>query len=180
MPLIRGTVNGRAVLDQRTVHLADLKTETEDFPEGSEYARQLGHRTIVSDPLMREGVANGTICLRRTEDQLFTERQVALLLTFANQAVIAIENARLFEDVQARTKENRSSSRRRPPTSSKSSAARRSICRRCSTRLLSRRHGCDARPTARRFIVPKAMPTHMLRTAAIRTNTSNTCEIIQS
>jgi GAF domain-containing protein len=54
---------------------------------------------------MREGVAIGTIQLRRTEAQLFTEGQVALLQTFANQAVIAIENARLFEEVQARTRE---------------------------------------------------------------------------
>jgi GAF domain-containing protein len=105
VPLVRATANGRAVLDQRTVHVADLQAETEEFPEGSEYARQLSHRTTLSVPLMREGVAIGTIQLRRTEAQLFTERQVALLETFANQAVIAIENARLFEAEQARTRE---------------------------------------------------------------------------
>jgi GAF domain-containing protein len=105
VPLIRGTVNGRAVLDQGTVQVADLQAETKEFPEGSEYARQLGMRTCLSVPLMRESVAIGTIHLSRTGVQLFTERQVALLQTFANQAVIAIENAQLFEEVQARTRE---------------------------------------------------------------------------
>jgi GAF domain-containing protein len=107
IPLVRGTVNGRAVLDQSTVHVADVQAETKEFPETSQYAyaRQLGHRTILSVPLMREGVAIGSIALRRAEVELFTERQVALLHTFANQAVIAIENARLFEAEQAHTRE---------------------------------------------------------------------------
>src|SRR5262249_57094465 len=105
LPLGRGTINGRAVLDARTVHVADLQTEAEEFPEGSELARQHTSRTNLSVPLMREGIAIGTINLRRTEAQLFSERQVALLQTFADQAVIAIENARLFEEVQAKTRE---------------------------------------------------------------------------
>jgi signal transduction histidine kinase len=87
------------------VHITDLQAETEEFPEGSEYARQFGMRTCLSVPLMNEGVAIGSIDLRRTEAQLFAERQVFLLQTFANQAVIAIENARLFEAEQARTRE---------------------------------------------------------------------------
>ena len=62
-------------------------------------------RAQLSVPLMREGVAIGTISLRRTEARLFTDRQVALLQTFADQAVIAIENVRLFDEVQARTRE---------------------------------------------------------------------------
>jgi GAF domain-containing protein len=105
VPLVPGTVNGRAVLDQRTVHVTDLLAETDEFPEDSVYARQLGMRTCLSVPLMKEGVAIGTIHLRRTETQLFTERQVALLQTFADQAVIAIENARLFEAEQIRSRE---------------------------------------------------------------------------
>jgi GAF domain-containing protein/anti-sigma regulatory factor (Ser/Thr protein kinase) len=105
IPLVRGTVNGRAALDQRTVHVADLLAEAEEFPEGSEYARQESYRTSLSVPLMREGVAIGTINLRRADVQLFTERQVALLQTFAKQAVIAIENARLFEAEQTRSRE---------------------------------------------------------------------------
>src|SRR5262249_13731089 len=100
IPLVRGTANGRSVLDERTVHVADLQAEADEFPEGSEFARRLGHRTNLSIPLMREGVAIGTICLRRTEVELFTERQVALLQIFAAQAVIAIENGRLFNETK--------------------------------------------------------------------------------
>jgi two-component system, NtrC family, sensor kinase len=105
LPLLRGIVVGRTVLDRRPFHIANLQTEDAEFPESSENARRWGFRSILSVPLMREGVAIGTIALRRSEVQLFTERQVTLLQTFADQAVIAIENARLFEEVQARTEE---------------------------------------------------------------------------
>jgi GAF domain-containing protein len=105
LPLIRGTVAGRTVLDGVAFHIADLQTEDAEFPESGENARRWGFRSILCVPLMREGVAIGTIALRRSEAQLFTERQVALLQTFADQAVIAIENARLFEEVKARTEE---------------------------------------------------------------------------
>ena len=105
LPLIRGTVAGRTVLDGRTVHLADMEAEVDEFPESSANARRWGVHTILCVPLMREGIAIGTIALRRTEVELFTERQVALLQTFADQAVIAIENVRLFDEAQARTRE---------------------------------------------------------------------------
>jgi signal transduction histidine kinase/putative methionine-R-sulfoxide reductase with GAF domain len=100
VPLIRGAFNGRAVLDGRTLHVADLQSETHEFPQGSEFAREHGTRAQLSVPLMREGTAIGTISLRRTEAQLFSDRQVALLETFAEQAVIAIENVRLFTELQ--------------------------------------------------------------------------------
>ncbi len=100
LPLIRGTVAGRTVLDGRSLHIADLPTEDAEFPESSENARRWGFRALLCVPLMREGVAIGTIALRRREAQLFTERQVALLQTFADQAVIAIENARLFNELR--------------------------------------------------------------------------------
>jgi signal transduction histidine kinase/putative methionine-R-sulfoxide reductase with GAF domain/HAMP domain-containing protein len=105
LPLVRGTVNGRSVLGGRTVHVADLQNEADEFPQGSELARQEDSRAHLSVPLMREGVAIGTISLRRTEAGRFTERQVALLQTFADQAVIAIENVRLFTELQERTQE---------------------------------------------------------------------------
>jgi GAF domain-containing protein len=105
LPLSRRTVAGRTVLDGRAFHIADLQAEDAEFPESSENARGWGFRAILCVPLMREGVAIGTIALRRSEAQLFTGRQVALLQTFADQAVIAIENARLFEEVNARTEE---------------------------------------------------------------------------
>ena len=100
VPLVREAFNGRTVLDGRTFHVADLQAETDEFPRGSQLAQQHGTRAQLSVPLMREGVAIGTISLRRTEARLFTERQVALLQTFADQAVIAIENARLFNETK--------------------------------------------------------------------------------
>jgi GAF domain-containing protein len=103
--LVRSTVAGRSILEARTIHIADLQEEVDEFPEGSAIARRWGFRTLLLVPLMREGSAIGVIGLRRRKKQLFTERQIALLETFADQAVIAIANARLFEDVQARTRE---------------------------------------------------------------------------
>src|SRR2546425_12679206 len=100
LSLGRGTAGGRSVLDERTVQVADMQAEADEFPESTENARRLGFRTILSVPLMREGVALGAIILRRTEVQLFSERQVALLQTFADQAVIAIENVRLFNETK--------------------------------------------------------------------------------
>jgi PAS domain S-box-containing protein len=93
------------VLDGRPVHVADAQAEVDEFPESSENARRMGFRTILSVPLMREGVAIGSIQIRRTEAQLFTERQVTLLQTFADQAVIAVENVRLFQELDARNVE---------------------------------------------------------------------------
>ena len=76
--------------------LPTYKRSWTSFQRAARSARQLGHHTLLSVPLMREGIAIGTINLRRTEAKLFTDRQVALLQTFADQAVIAIENVRLF------------------------------------------------------------------------------------
>ena len=100
LPLGRGTVVGRSVLDGRTVHVLDLQAMGDEFPEGREHARRLGLATVLAVPLMRAGVGIGSISLRRTEAQLFTPRQAALLETFANQAVIAIENVRLFNETK--------------------------------------------------------------------------------
>src|SRR5262249_10536395 len=97
---------GRAVLERRAVHVENLQTEIEEFPEGSAIARERGYtRTTVGVPLLREGLPLGAIVLRRKEAKLFTNKQIELLKTFADQAVIAIENTRLFEEVQARTRE---------------------------------------------------------------------------
>ena len=81
VPALRGTVSGRTVLDRQTVQVTDLQAEVEEFPEGSALARQFGHRTVLSVPLLREGVPVGAIVLRRTEVQQFTNEQIALLQT---------------------------------------------------------------------------------------------------
>src|SRR5262249_15441863 len=79
--------------------------EEDDFPEGSRDARRDGHRTTLATPLLREGIPIGAILIRRMEVRPFSEKQIALLGTFADQAAIAIDNARLFKAEQQRTRE---------------------------------------------------------------------------
>ena len=106
IPISRGSVTGRAVVERRTIHIHDLASESElEYPEGKAYQRQGGHRTNMAVPLLREGVAIGVIAVRREEVRPFTDRQIGLLETFADQAVIAIENVRLFQELQARNRE---------------------------------------------------------------------------
>ena len=105
LPVTRGFITGRVVLDRQTIHVADIQAETDEYPEGSDAARRLGHRTILVVPLIRAGKAIGVIGIRRTEVRPFTDRQIDLVKTFADQAVIAIENTRLFEAEQTRTRE---------------------------------------------------------------------------
>ena len=86
------------------VHVEDLTKDADEFPDGYQMARQMGHRTTLSVPLLRESEGIGALVVRRTEVLPFTPKQIALLQTFADQAVIAIENVRLFDEVQARTR----------------------------------------------------------------------------
>lgn len=103
-PINRGWVAGRAFLDQTPVHVRDLLSdEGEEFPDGRELAQHTGPRvihTILAVPLLRETESIGAILLRRTELQPFNEKQVTLLQSFADQAVIAIENTRLFNETK--------------------------------------------------------------------------------
>jgi signal transduction histidine kinase len=105
IPLGRGLIGGRAVIDRLTIQVADMQAETEEYPESRRRALQVGVRTALAVPLVHSGEAIGVILLRRGEVRQFTERQIELVNTFADQAVIAIENTRLFEEVQAKTAE---------------------------------------------------------------------------
>jgi len=105
-PINRNWTSGRSVIDQQPIQVHDmLSAEGAEFPEGQEFSRRHGNRTILSMPLLREGESIGAIVLRRTEMHPFSDKQIALLQTFADQAVIAIGNVRMFEQVQERTKE---------------------------------------------------------------------------
>ncbi|HET6462840.1 MAG TPA: GAF domain-containing protein, partial [Candidatus Krumholzibacteria bacterium] len=104
-PLVRGAFPGRAVIDRRTIQVADILAEGDEFPESHKIALQLGYRTALAVPLVHAGEVIGVIFIRRTEVRPFTERQIELVNTFADQAVIAIENSRLFEAEQASKRE---------------------------------------------------------------------------
>jgi two-component system, NtrC family, sensor kinase len=108
-PISRNWTAGRAFVDRKPVHVRDmLSDEGAEFPDSRELSRHTGSpgiRSILSVPLLRENESIGTILLRRTEVQPFTDKQIALLQTFADQAVIALGNVRLFDEVQQRTRD---------------------------------------------------------------------------
>ncbi|RWC95951.1 MAG: GAF domain-containing protein [Mesorhizobium sp.] len=105
LPVARDVVTGRAVLDRVPVHVPDLTIAGEEFATARMMAQRLGFRAILATPLLQEGKAIGALMIRRIEARPFSDNQIGLLKTFANQAVIAIGNVRLFEEVQARTAE---------------------------------------------------------------------------
>ncbi len=105
-PNDRTSISGRAMADQRPVHVVDvLSDESTEFAVAREMSRTDGCHTLLGAPLLREGESIGAIVLRRAEPHPFSAKQIALLQTFADQAVIAIANVQLFEEVQAKTRD---------------------------------------------------------------------------
>ena len=103
-PIGRGWVTGRAFIERSPIHINDLQDRTRD-PRWRGFRAAAGHRAILAVPLLRENEAIGVFAIRRNEVRPFTDKQIELVTTFADQAVIAIENVRLFDEVQARTRE---------------------------------------------------------------------------
>jgi two-component system NtrC family sensor kinase len=101
VPIRRGNVSGRAMLERLTIHVRDLAEQIDtEFPDAKATQARYRTRTLLATPLLREGLPIGAILIRRTEVRPFTEKQTQLLETFAAQAVIAIENVRLFKETK--------------------------------------------------------------------------------
>ena len=104
-PLRRELVAGRAVVDRQIVHVEDVQVALDEFPLAMSQSLGVATRTVLAIPLLREGVAIGVIQARRLEVRPFSDKQIALLRTFANQAVIAIENVRLFQELREKSQQ---------------------------------------------------------------------------
>ncbi|MGB8630309.1 MAG: GAF domain-containing sensor histidine kinase, partial [Xanthobacteraceae bacterium] len=99
----RGTASGRAVAEGKTIHIPDVLADPEyDYTEGQKVG---GYRTLLGVPLMREGAAMGALVLARSAPRPFTPQQIELVETFADQAMIAIENVRLFDEIQEKSRQ---------------------------------------------------------------------------
>ena len=95
----RATV-ASAIVERRVIHIGDMWRDPEVLPESRRFAEVVGQRSFVVVPMLREGRSVGAIVVSRREVQPFSDKEMALLQTFADQAVIAIENVRLFQELQ--------------------------------------------------------------------------------
>ncbi|TMA78312.1 MAG: GAF domain-containing protein, partial [Deltaproteobacteria bacterium] len=106
LPIDRDSVAGRALVERQLIHIEDLlAVVATEFPRTQSFTEQEDNRTVLVVPLMRDDVPIGTVLIRRTEVRPFSDKQISLLKTFADQAVIAIENVRLFNELQDRNRD---------------------------------------------------------------------------
>jgi len=106
LPLTRGSVVGRAFAERRTVHVQDVAQVLDvEFPDSRGPQARHGFRTVMAVPMVREGASVGIIAVMRRHVQPFSNAEVRLVETFADQAVIAIENARLFREIEDKSRQ---------------------------------------------------------------------------
>jgi GAF domain-containing protein len=161
LPVDRGSITGRTILEARAVHVSDVLADPE-YALGD--VQQIGgYRATLGIPLLREGNVVGVIFLARTVPQPFNAKQIELATTFADQAVIAIENVRLFDEVQARTRDLTESLEQQTatPRCCASSAVPQGIWSLCFTRCWRTRCG-SARPNS-----AICLPTMIIRFASL-------------
>jgi len=109
LPFSAGTLTGRAITEGRVMHVHDIEQERELYPQSWEVAQKFGHHTMLAVPLMREGRPFGAMFLRRAVVRPFSEQQIALSTTFADQAAIAIQNVRLFIETKEALEQQKAS-----------------------------------------------------------------------
>jgi signal transduction histidine kinase len=109
LPIDRDSLSGRAILEGRTIQVSDMLAEGAEYPLSHAFAERFGHRSVVVVPLFREGQPFGTILLRRNEVRPFRDREINLLGTFGDQAAIALENVRLFNETKEALDQQRAS-----------------------------------------------------------------------
>jgi signal transduction histidine kinase len=105
LPINRDSTTGRAIVDRQTIHVHDMLSEAAEYPLGYELSTRFGHRTILVTPLYREGQPFGAILIRRQEVRPFSDREIGLLRTFGDQAAIALENVRLFREIEDKSRQ---------------------------------------------------------------------------
>jgi len=105
LPLDTRTITGRSIVERRFIHVPDISEIGDDLPESKRSAAMSGYRAALAMPLLREDRPVGAILIRRFERRPFSDSQIDLLRTFADQAAIAIENVRLFTEIQDKTRQ---------------------------------------------------------------------------